>query len=80
MDDRFYDKCKYRFVTFLFAMLWSLLITKGAEWALGVCDITPKTYWFQGAFLVLTLLLWAPWRKCKLPARNEGNNDLFPGM
>jgi len=80
MDIHFYEKCKHRFVTFLYAMLWSLLITKSVQWALGVCDITPKNIWFQGSFLVLTFLIWAPWQAVKLPPKNDGNNDLFPGV
>ena len=80
MSDDFYQVCKYRFVTFLYAMFWALVLSKGAQWALGVCDITPKNIWFKGAFLLLTLLFWAPWTKAKLPPKNAGNNDLFPGM
>lgn len=78
MDLLFYEKCKYRFVTFLYAIFWAFIIAHGAQWALGVCDITPNVYWFKGGFLFLTLLFWAPWRKCRLPAKNQGNNDLFP--
>jgi hypothetical protein len=80
VDIETYDRYKYRFVTLVWAILWSFVIAHGAQWALGAFDIAPKNIWFQGAFLVLTLLFWAPWSKPKLRPRNDGNNDLFPGM
>jgi hypothetical protein len=62
------------------AIIPAFLIAVGIQWALGVCDISPKAIWFKSLFLALTLLFWAPWHKTKPPPKNQGNNDLFPGQ
>lgn len=72
---------KYRFVSFCYALLLAMVLTKCTQWALSYWwDITAKSLWFQGGFLILTILLWAPWKKPNLPPKNDGNNDLFPGQ
>lgn len=78
MNNDTYDRWMHIIRKGILAIIPAFLIATGIQWALGVCDITPKAIWFKGAFLVLTLLFWSPWQKYKPRPKNAGNNDLFP--
>lgn len=80
MTNESYDRWMHSIRRGILSIIPAFLVAYGIQWALGVCDITPKTIWFKGLFLVLVLLFWAPWTKAKPLPKNDGNNDLFPGQ
>lgn len=80
MDNETYEKRMHLIRKGILAIIPAFLVSMGIQWALGFGDINPKPVWFKSLFLTLLLLFWAPWQKVKLPPKNDGNNDLFPGQ
>lgn len=69
---------RYRAAELLWSLFAAIILLSLTQWILGMCDWHIAYPWNRAAFVVVTILIWSPWRKLNLP-KNQGNNDLFPG-
>ena len=69
---------RYRAIELLWALFATIILLQLTQWILGMFDWHIAYPWNRIAFVIMTILLWSPWRPIH-GAKNAGNNDLFPG-
>jgi hypothetical protein len=73
------NEIRHRTIDFFIALFIAFLLIQGVQWILGYADWHFAYPWNKIAFVIITILVWSPWRKLNLPKHNADNNDLFPG-